>query len=252
MTSARFGDVEIIAHRGASAQAPENTLAAFHLAWEQGADGVELDVHLSRDGRVMVHHDSDTRRIAGLNQVIVATPSSVLRRLDMGRWKGEQFAGQSMPFLEEVLAAAPVGSRMLVEIKGGPEIIAALRAIVEQAHPELRIAMVAFDLDTLLACRKAIPQFDYYWIVGSRPDKQGTHPPYASRLIEMARTHDLTGLDVDCRGLTADFVTAVHAAGLALLTWTVNDAVTARRLRDWQVEGLATDCPAEIRQALKY
>lgn len=242
--------MEIIAHRGASAQAPENTLAAFHLAWQQGADGIELDVRLSRDGRVMVHHDQDTRRTAGVSRNIAATESARLRGLDVGRWKGEQYAGQTMPFLEEVLAVAPTGSRILVEIKCGPEIILPLRAILKKTNRRLRLAVVAFDLDTLSACRKAVSQFDYYWIVGSKPDKRGALPPYFWQLIELAKTHDLAGLDVEYHAVTPDFITAVHAAGLSLLTWTVNDADEARRLRDCKVDALATDHPAEIRQAL--
>src|SRR5512140_2542862 len=97
----------IIAHRGASADAPENTLAAFRLALELGADGVELDVWRCATGEVVVHHDEDTRRVAGAALLVPDAPLAALRALDVGAWKGERFRGERIPLLAEVLAALP-------------------------------------------------------------------------------------------------------------------------------------------------
>lgn len=241
--------MKIIAHRGASAHAPENTLAAFRLAWQQGADGIELDVRLSRDGRVMVHHDKDTRRTARVEQVIAVTDSAVLRGLDVGRWRGEQFAGEPIPFLEEVLAAAPPGSWVLIEIKCGPAIVLPLQAALESVGPGVHPALVSFHLDVLLACREAIPQCPCYWILGGQPGAQGACAPYSPKLIELAQTHGLAGLDLEHRGLAPEFIAAAHTTGLKIFTWTVNDPSAARRLCDWGVDALASDYPAEIREA---
>src|SRR5690554_1092376 len=94
-----------IAHRGASYLAPENTVAAANLAWELGADAVEVDVYLASDNQVVVIHDKDTKRTAGgsNNMVIRNTPSLVLRNLDVGRWKGEKYTGEKIPFLSEII-----------------------------------------------------------------------------------------------------------------------------------------------------
>ena len=99
-----------IAHRGASYLAPENTVAAVNLAWELGADAVEVDVFLAKDNRVMVNHDKDTKRTAAgkKNMVIRNTPSQVLRNLDVGRWKDEKYKGEKMPFLSEKIGRAHV------------------------------------------------------------------------------------------------------------------------------------------------
>src|SRR5438477_1876233 len=94
--------VEIVAHRGESADAPENTLAAFRLAWERHDDAIELDVHLTADGQLIVCHDPDTRRTTGVKKVIKETPLAELRELDAGRWKGPQWAGEKLPTLDEV------------------------------------------------------------------------------------------------------------------------------------------------------
>ena len=103
-----FGQL-IIAHRGASHDAPENTLSAFKLAIEQGADAFEADFYLTRDDHVVCFHDKDTERITGRKLSITETPFDELRRLDVGSWKGAQWKGEQMPTLEEVLAAVPAG-----------------------------------------------------------------------------------------------------------------------------------------------
>ena len=94
--------VEIIGHRGASYLAPENTMASFMLGWEKGAD-VELDIYLTTDNRIVVIHDGTTRRTAGTDLKVAASSSEELRKLDVGRFKSEQFAGERIPFLEDVV-----------------------------------------------------------------------------------------------------------------------------------------------------
>jgi len=121
----------ILGHRGASAEAPENTLAAFRLAVEQGADGVELDVWRCGSGEVVVHHDPDTARTGGVARLVSSTPWAELRRLDVGSWKGERFAGERIPLLAEVLDALPTAV-VNVELKssGWPD-LALARAVAE-------------------------------------------------------------------------------------------------------------------------
>jgi len=97
----------VLGHRGASAEAPENTLAAFRLALEQGADGVELDVWRCGTGEVVVFHDEDARRLAGAPLAIARTPWGLLRRLDVGSHRGGRFRGERIPLLPEVLEALP-------------------------------------------------------------------------------------------------------------------------------------------------
>ncbi|MDP6721144.1 MAG: glycerophosphodiester phosphodiesterase family protein, partial [Pirellulaceae bacterium] len=93
----------IVAHRGASYDAPENTLAAFRLAWRQGADGIEGDFYLTKDGQIVCIHDADTKRTAGVSRQVAKSTLAELRELDVGRWKDEEFAGERMPTLQQVL-----------------------------------------------------------------------------------------------------------------------------------------------------
>src|SRR3954454_10841881 len=91
--------VEIIGHRGASFDAPENTVASFRLGYEQKADACELDVYLTKDGRIVVIHDKDTRRTAGVDRPVVQQTLDELKKLDAGKWKGDRFAGEKIPTL---------------------------------------------------------------------------------------------------------------------------------------------------------
>ena len=123
----------LLAHRGESFIAPENTLAAFKLAWEKHAEAVELDVYLTHDNKIVVMHDAKTGRTAGTDLVLKDTDSAELRKLDVGKWKGEQYAGEKVPFLEEALATIPPRGRLLVEIKCGPELLPFLRDVLDKS-----------------------------------------------------------------------------------------------------------------------
>src|SRR5947208_878460 len=101
--------LEIIAHRGASWEAPENTLSAVQLAWQQGADAVEADFRLSRDRQIVATHDDSTLRITGVDLRVHESSLAELRALDFGRWKAAQFEGERIPTLAELLATVPAG-----------------------------------------------------------------------------------------------------------------------------------------------
>src|SRR5690606_14502784 len=112
-----IAQIEYSSHRGSSLEAPENTVASFMLAWKQGADAVEIDVHLSKDNRLMVIHDSNTKRTTGEDYVVKETHSDVLRKLDAGSFKGEKYRGEKIPFLEEIIDLLPPGKKLIVELK---------------------------------------------------------------------------------------------------------------------------------------
>ena len=107
----------LIAHRGESFDAPENTMASFALAWQRGDDAIELDVHLTADKQLIVSHDPDTQRAAGVKRIIRDELFAVLQTIDVGR-------GERMPTLEQVLRAMALGKQAFVEIKVGPEAVA--------------------------------------------------------------------------------------------------------------------------------
>src|SRR4051812_564859 len=142
--------IEIIGHRGASYDAPENTVASFKLGWEQQADADELDIYLSKDGQVVVMHDASTKRTAGLDRKIVDQTLEELKTLDAGSWKGPQWKGEKIPTLAEALATMPEGKRFFIEIKTGPEILPALEKVLKESgkKPE-QLVIIGFGYEAV-------------------------------------------------------------------------------------------------------
>lgn len=236
--------VEWIAHRGESADAPENTMAAFRLAWERGVPTIELDVHLTADGELILSHDPNTRRTTGVDRVIRQSSLAELRGLDAGRWKGERWAGERMPTLGEVLASIPSGGRALIEIKEGPEAVPALVEAVRSSGkgPE-QLAVISFNLQTVAEAKRRLPRVPAYYLSSFRQDQAtGAWTPSVDELIRQARSAGADGLDLSFRGpIDRETVRRVRAAGLELYVWTVNDPEVARRMIAAGVDGITTD-----------
>lgn len=237
--------VKIIAHRGASHLAPENTLASINLAWELGADAVEVDVHLTHDKRIVAIHDPTTKRTAGTEMAIAASHSEHLRRLDVGHHKHGDFVGESIPFLEEVLATVPPERHLFVEIKCSPRILPPLDEMLTSSGKRSQIVLIGFDLETMRAAKELMPDVPAYWLC----DKQ-LWRPYRGVLAQKARAAGLDGLNVHWSGITRRFVAAVKAAGLKLYTWTVDDPADAARLRALGVDGITTNRPGWLRSRI--
>lgn len=245
--------MEIIGHRGASHAAPENTLAAVNLAWERGADAVEIDVFLTKDGRIVVIHDANTKKLAGRDRKVIDQTLAELKALDVGRWKGEQWADERIPTLEEVLATVPDGKRLLIEIKSGPEIVPKLKRLIETAGKKPgQTAIIGFSLATVKQVKRELPRLKVYWVVALKRDKVTRKwSPAVESLIRQARAANLDGLDVGrAEVIDRPYVQKVRQAGLGFYVWTVNSIKEARRLKEIGVDGIATDRPGWMRDHL--
>jgi glycerophosphoryl diester phosphodiesterase len=252
-TTAAAATPQIIAHRGASHDAPENTVAAIKLAWEQNADAAEFDVYLSKDGQVVVMHDKDTERTAGVKKLVAECTLPELRKLDVGKWKDPKFSGERIPTLAEMLATVPAGKKVFVEVKCGPEIVPALIQDLKASklNPE-QTPVISFNADVIAAVKKAQPNLPAYWLVSLKPSKKKkTPPPTAEEVIAKAREINADGLDLQAAPvLDKTYADKVKAAGLRLYVWTVNDVDEARRMVEIGAEGITTDRPAWLREQL--
>lgn len=243
--------MKLIAHRGASHDAPENTLAALRLGYAQGADAGEIDVHLSRDARIVVHHDADTGRSAGLRQAVAAQSLAELRSLNVGqwgKWNGSAFS-EKIPLLSEVLALVPAGRRLFIELKVGAEILPELERVIRTSGlAQAQLPLITFDLATARATKLHLPGHEVCWIA-ERPSFGST--PLVDDLIRQAKAAGLDGLDLSYKfPIDAAFVQKVHGAGLKLYTWTVDDPAVARAHRAAGLDGLTTNRPAWMREQL--
>jgi len=249
-TSGCTKSVEIIAHRGASYLAPENTMASVMLGWEKEAD-VEVDVHLTKDNRIVVIHDDSTKRITGTNLKVKETTSRELRKLDYGSFKGEKFAGEPMPFLADVLKTIPTERKLYVEIKCGKEILPFLSRLIIESGRMSQIVIIGFDIEVVTSSKQLI-DVPTYWLKGTdKVKKTNEWIPHDPNLVQIAKDRGLDGLDVHYAGLTKEFVDAVKASGQKLYVWTVDDPAEANRLIKLGVSGITTNRPEWLREQIK-
>ena len=245
--------MEIIAHRGASHDAPENTLGAVMLAWQQHADAVEVDVQLSKDGKLVVIHDSSTRRTGRVARKVSDQTLAELRSLDVGRWKGRPWSGETVPTLEEVLATVPRKRRLFIELKCGPEGVPGLAEIARTCgRPLATLVAISFSLEVVGYLKAEMPGLEACWICQSRRNWKSSRRVSAGReLIAAARKVGLDGVDLDARGpVNATLIGKLKDAGLKVYVWTVDSPAKARKLAAAGVDGITTNRPQWLRQKL--
>jgi glycerophosphoryl diester phosphodiesterase len=244
--------VEIIAHRGASFDAPENTLASIRLAWQQQADAVEIDIHLSKDGKIVVFHDHNTRKTTDVNRKVANQTLAELRGLDAGSWKGQEWQGEKIPTLDEVLALVPPGKRLFIEIKPrlkqSPDVV---KALSRADYDPRQIIFIGFSLPTMLTVKRAFPRIEVCWINALRRNWRTGRLPTAENLVKKVKSAGLDGLDLNARSpITLEFVKKIHAAGLKLYVWTVDSPIAAKKLIRAGVDGITTNRPGWLRERL--
>jgi glycerophosphoryl diester phosphodiesterase len=245
--------VEIIAHRGASNDAPENTLASAKLGWEQGADAVEIDLWLSADGKLVVFHDADTKRFAEPVRKIKSMTLAEIQELDVGAFKGAQFKGERVPSLESILATVPAGKRIVLELKDGPEILPEfVRVVKASALKSEQMCVISFKEDTLRDSKKALPDVPHYFLKGYKADAKTGEFPKVEPLLELCREAKFEGLNLHFDWpVTPEFTAKIKAQNLKLLIWTVDDPAVARNLAAAGVNAITTNRPAWLREQLK-
>ena len=233
----------LIAHRGASADAPESTIAAFELALEHGADGLELDVHLSADGQPVVIHDFTLERTTDGAGPVGALRVRELKRLDAGGWHDRRFHGQRIQTLQEVLERFRDRTRFWLELKGGPALYPGLEervvSTIEIYDVVDRVVVQSFDPAAILEVRTLNREIRVGAVV--------TRAPLDPALLVPG------SVDAVCPALaacSAGLVGEVRQAGLGCHVWTVNEPAQVDRLVGWGVSGIITDRPGALRARL--
>lgn len=244
----------IIAHRGASHGAPENTLAAFQLAWQEGADGVEGDFRLTADGQIVMVHDADTKRTANRKLVVAQATLEQLRELDFGGWKAPQYAGERIATLGEVLEAQPEGKWLFIELKTGPEIVEPLKHLLSaEGVPRERLVIIAFDQRVVTEVKQALPDIKAHWLTKYERDWKRSWQPTAGEVIASLHASKADGLGSQAKPsvFNEKFVAALRGAGASEFhVWTVDDPVVARFYLELGVWSLTTNRPAYLREQL--
>jgi len=229
----------IFAHRGASAYAPENTLAAFELAARQGAPAIEFDVKLTSDRQVIIIHDQTLERTTNGSGIIASHSLAELRELDAGSWKSPEFRGEKIPLLTDVLEA--VGKKVLINIEltnyATPfdGLTREVVGLVKQHALQERIIFSSFYFTNLLTARRLLPTVPRAQLI--LEGREGWLQRTTARFMQLDAEHPYTS-DVN-----VDLVERVHARGRRVHVWTVNDPADMRRLRACRVDGIFSDDP---------
>lgn len=250
----------LIAHRGESEDAPENTLPAYRTAVGRGF-GFECDCYLSADRKVFMFHDPDlARTTAGAcTKACGEATWNEIRDLDVGgwgRWAGSAFSGTKPALLEEVLPLARDGRRIYLELKPGPEIVPYVKAILAAqgaATPD-NLLFIAFNRATCRALKETMPGFDAYLLLSSRhwdrprgPD--GAAPPVtADEALAALDESRADGLDFhfDPAVATAEMMARVHATGRSFHVWTIDDLPTALEAFRRGADTVTTNCAQRL------
>ena len=243
----------IIAHRGASAYAPENTLAAFRKAVELGADILELDIHQSKDSQLVVIHDGTVDRTTDGKGDVKDFTAAQLKQLDAGGWFSSRFAGERIPTLDEVFAGAPDSIVLLIELKEGsdeyPGIEERVVALIRKRKAEQRVILKSFEGKVLEHLRSLAPDIPRLRIVV-------TEVPFLGLVVG----HGLeTGSVLDANveyvehhwfGLTEGFIHDAHRKGYKVFVWDVDDWDRMEEMIDMGVDGIETDHPDWVKEIL--
>jgi glycerophosphoryl diester phosphodiesterase len=240
--SVRLEDhASVTAHRGASADAPENTLAAVQKAIDDGADYVEIDVQESKDGVVMVVHDSDLKKLANANLKIWESTADQLRQVDIGSKFSPEFSDQRVPTLDEVLELCKGKVKVNIELKyyGHDQQLEQRVAELVEAHDmQDSIIVMSLKYDAVQKMKKLRPK----WTVG---------------LLTAVAVGDLTTRDqadflaVNTELATRRFVRRAHAADKQVFVWTVNEPLTISVMAGRGVDSIITDKPGLARRVLE-
>lgn len=243
----------VFAHRGFSSEAPENTMAAFRLGWESGADGVECDVHLTADGEIVCIHDYDTSRVSERKLTIAESGWRELASLEVGGWKGSRWKGEPIPTFRNLLAAIPENKILVVELKCGPEVVAPLVELIDESGRDHgSLIVISFIEDSLVELKRVRPGLSSYWLSNLDIQEDGSLEPSIERIVNTLDRLKVDGFGGQSgAGISQSLVDALKGKGYALNVWTVDDPEEARRMKRIGVSSVTSNDPRATMDALE-
>ena len=235
-------DFMVIAHRGASSYAPENTISAFDRALALGVGHVELDVHLSRDGQVVVIHDDLLDRTTNGSGPVAFHTWEQLHSLDAGAWFGPEFAGEGIPTLSQVLERYQQQFHFHIEIKGQTDNLSQKTIdLVRRYGLEDRVTITSFRVEPLRETREYAPELGTGWLVTEATEA----------VVSRARELGLSSLCPRADTLTPELVERLHRQGFLVRAWGVADEELMRRAVDAGADGMTVNFPDKLLEYLR-
>ena len=240
--------VEVIGHRGASTEAPENTLAANDLAFQQKADGVEVDVRLTKDNQLVCMHDKSAFRTAGKKNLIKESTLNQLKSLDVGKWKGEKWSGEAIPSLHEVLSEMPLDKKIFIEVKEGIETIDPLIEDIQKNKLDPKyISIISFHQEVVKRVKQAMESLTVNFLIAFSSPKEFLDEEVLLKLLEF----NLDGVGAESHSrLSRNFVELISEKNKKVHVWTVDDINQAKKYKEMGLSSITTNVPGLIKSAL--
>jgi glycerophosphoryl diester phosphodiesterase len=240
----------IVAHRGASKVAPENTIPAFKQAWKEEADGIEGDFRLTKDGYIVCIHDHDTKRVTNKDLIINKSTLAELRKLDAGRHHSRKYRGTLIPTISEVFNTIPATKQIYIEIKCGTEIIPELlKQIKKSGLKDEQVVIISFNEQVIRELKTQAPGLKTFWLVNFELDKTGIITPSLETVLKTLKAINADGLSSN-KAINETFVKNFKQYGHEWHIWTVDDPEEAKKFKQWGVKSITTNTPGEIRKVL--
>lgn len=241
-----------IAHRGESFDAPENTLASINLAWSRNADAVEIDIHLTKDKKIVVIHDEDTKRVCGRKLKIRSTNLNDLKQLKI---ISQIYPNEYIPTLSEIINTVPESKKIIIEIKTGIEIIPILKnEIINSSLSANQVEFICFDLMVISEIKKTMQNYKAFWLL--ELDYNWFYrliKPSIEKLINQAIRNNLDGLDLWAgEMLDNKLVNKIKSHNLIIYIWTVNKPSVAQKYIKFGVNGITTDRANWLKEKISY
>jgi glycerophosphoryl diester phosphodiesterase len=247
--------IKIIAHRGGAKLAPENTIAAFRQAIDLGVDMIEIDVHLSKDGHIIVIHDFKLDRTTTGTGRIVDLTLDEIKKYDAGVKFGDKFKGERVPTLEETMDALKGKAALLIEIKKDkdeqyPGIEKKVVETIHKYHAEDWVIVQSFNKYAILQTKKTDPSITTFYLASR--DFDTLYSDIAQTLAAGKKiTKEFDGIAPHFGRLNAEKVKIMQKAGFEVFTWTVDKPADMKRVIGWQVDGIITNSPDKLIEMLK-
>ncbi|MBO4632060.1 MAG: glycerophosphodiester phosphodiesterase [Lentisphaeria bacterium] len=245
--------MEWISHRGESVDAPENTMSAFRLAVQRDTDGIETDIHLTKDGKLVCIHDSDTKRVAVESRIVEDSTFEELLELDFCNGK-EAFRGEKIPLFRDLLALLKPGKRYFIEVKKDDEKV--LAAMAEELNrmkiaPE-QIVMISFHQNVVRLSKKYMPEVKTLWLTGFNETDGVFHPTKEECAAILSEIH-ADGIDAACTEAAFDAAAVAYlkSKGFFIAVWTIDEADKAARYIKLGVDAVTSNCAALMRDTLE-
>ena len=245
----------IIAHRGSSGTAPENTMAAFKEALEVGADMIELDIHLSKDSVLIVCHDEFINRTTDGEGEIKNLTLDELNQFDAGSWYGEEFSGEKLPTLEDVFKLVNGQAKLLIEIKGKSKIYKGLEenliTLIAQYKAKDWVVVQSFHTPFLANIHQLDPGIQLYKLVVLDVPILPMYIDDGGRIGSLNDYNYCQAINPMDKFVTEKFIRKAHERGQKVFVWTVNDTEKASSILQMGADGIITNYPKKMKQFLQ-